>query len=52
VYRFKMNSPSVGEAFNLFPNGDFMYIIRDPRDVVASHIKRGFDRAVKEICSA
>jgi len=52
VYGFKLNSPSVDEAFHLFPNGYFIYILRDPRDVVASHIKRGFDRTVREICAA
>lgn len=52
IFGFKLNSPSVEEAFKLFPGGYFIYIIRDPRDVVASHIKRGFNRTTNEICRA
>ncbi len=51
-FGFKLNSPSVEEAFKLFTGGYFIYIIRNPRDVVASHIKRRFNRTVKEICLA
>ncbi len=52
AYGFKFNSPSVSEAFKVFPGGYFVYIVRDPRDVVASHIKRGFERTTQEICIA
>src|SRR3990167_505086 len=52
IYGFKFNAPSVEEAFQIFPGGYFIYIIRDPRDVVASHIQRGFDRTTEEICKA
>lgn len=52
VYGFKLNIPSYLESKKLFPGGYFVYIVRDPRDVVASHIQRGFKRTVDEICNA
>jgi len=51
-YGFKLNIPSVENAFKFFPNSKLIYILRDPRDVVASHIQRKFDRTVEEICRA
>lgn len=52
TYGFKLNIPSVQKAYNFFPKSRFLYIIRDPRDVVASHIQRKFDRTIPEICRA
>lgn len=49
---FKLNIPSVESAFSFFPKGIFIFILRDPRDVVASHIKRNFKRSTQDICSA
>lgn len=49
---FKMNSPSVGTLSEIYPDSSLIYIVRDPRDVVASHIKRGFDRTLEHICAA
>ena len=51
-YGYKLNIPSVGKAYELFPNGRLVYILRDPRDVVTSHIQRKFDRTIPEICKA
>lgn len=52
IYGFKLNIPSVEKAFNYFPNSHLLYILRDPRDVVASHIQRKFDRTINDICTA
>ena len=49
---FKLNIPSVSAALSFFPKGIFIFILRDPRDVVASHIKRNFNRSVRDICGA
>jgi hypothetical protein len=51
-YGFKLNIPSVKKAFEFFPNSKLIYILRDPRDVLASHIERKFDRTVSEIGNA
>lgn len=51
-YGFKLNTPSVAEAYEIFPQSYFIYIVRDPRDVVASHHKRGFDRSTEQVCKA
>jgi hypothetical protein len=51
-YGFKLNIPSVTKAHEFFPNSRLVYILRDPRDVVASHIQSGFDRTIPEICTA
>jgi hypothetical protein len=52
VSGFKVNSPDVGTVAAQFENAGFLFITRDPRDVVASHIERGFDRTVAQICKA
>lgn len=51
-YGFKLNIPSVSRAFDFFPKGKLVYILRDPRDVVASHLQRKFDRTIPEVCKA
>lgn len=51
-YGFKLNIPSVKSTKNYFPNAHYVYILRDPRDVVSSHFERGFKRTVNEICDA
>jgi hypothetical protein len=48
---FKLSPSLVFSAYRHFPCGRFVFILRDPRDVVASQIKRGFDQSVLEICS-
>ncbi|MCA9295277.1 MAG: sulfotransferase [Phycisphaerales bacterium] len=49
---FKINAPSV-EAFDaVLPEGVFIYIVRDPRDVAASHESAGFDRTIEHITRA
>lgn len=52
LFGFKLNIPSYEQSFQLFPGGYFVYILRDPRDVVASHREREFDRTTDEICNA
>ena len=46
---FKVNTHRV-EAFDeLFPDSSFVLIVRDPRDVTASQLRRGFDRSPRHI---
>jgi hypothetical protein len=52
LFGFKLNIPSYEQSFQLFPGGHFIYILRDPRDVVASHRERGFDRTIAQVCDA
>jgi hypothetical protein len=52
IYGFKLNIPSVDIAYKYFPNSRLLYILRDPRDVVASHIQSNFDRTLSHICDA
>jgi hypothetical protein len=51
-YGFKLNINAFELAFGLFPNSYLVYIVRDPRDVVASQIEREFERSVEDICKA
>ncbi len=46
---FKATASSVSMLDRLFPKSRFFLIIRDPRDVVASHRAAGFDRSVRQI---
>ena len=50
IFGFKFNSSHFKLGHKIFPKGYFIYIIRDPRDVVASQKKRGFNRTTKQIC--
>lgn len=49
VYGFKFTSASLDIADAYLPNSMMLCIIRDPRDVVLSHHKRGFKRTTSEI---
>jgi Sulfotransferase family len=51
-YGFKLNINAFELAFGLFPNSYLVYMVRDPRDVVASQIERKFERTVEDICKA
>lgn len=46
-FKFTSSAPDIAQAY--LPNSILLCIIRDPRDVVLSHKKRGFDRTVAEI---
>lgn len=50
TYGFKYTSSATDVAQSYLPNSILLCIIRDPRDVVLSHQKRGFDRTVEKIC--
>lgn len=52
LFGFKLNAPALEAAHGLFPGARFACIVRDPRDVVASHRKRGFERTTKQVCHA
>ncbi|SKA71564.1 Sulfotransferase family protein [Paucidesulfovibrio gracilis DSM 16080] len=51
-YGFKLNISSVEKAYTFFPHGRLIYILRDPRDVVASHLQRKFNRTIPDVCHA
>jgi len=49
---FKLNAPSVGAFEKLLPsNTRFVYLMRDARDVYASHVERGFNKTLDQVCS-
>lgn len=53
---FKLNAPSIA-AFDtvLVSQGvqpGYVFITRDPRDIVASHIEHNFNRTIEHICKA
>lgn len=48
---FKLGPSLAFSAYRHFPGGRFIFILRDPRDVVASQIERNFDRSIEEICA-
>ncbi len=49
---FKCNVPSVEVVAASVPNPRAVFVLRDPRDVMASHIANGFDRDVEHVCRA
>jgi hypothetical protein len=46
---FKLQTSRFGIFQRAFPDGAFFCIVRDPRDVVASQLGRGFKRSVERI---
>ncbi|MBO6514894.1 MAG: sulfotransferase, partial [Phycisphaerales bacterium] len=55
-FGFKLNAPSI-EAFDRILRGEgaqpaYVFITRDPRDIVASHFEHGFNRTIEHICTA
>lgn len=51
-FGFKLNINAYEKAYEYFPNSYMVYILRDPRDVVASHFKNNFKRTLEYICIA
>lgn len=49
---FKINAPSVDAFLPHVPAGRFIFITRDPRDVLASHIAAEFDRTAAQVATA
>jgi hypothetical protein len=49
---FKVNFPSVELVLEVVSDAYFVYIVRDPRDVVASHFAANFGRSIEEITRA
>ena len=50
---FKLNAPSV-DAFDKFGTGDtrYLFVLRDPRDIYASHKANNFGRDIDHVCRA
>ena len=50
---FKLNAPSIA-AFDKFSTGEnrYIFVLRDPRDIYASHKANDFDRDVEHVCGA
>lgn len=49
---FKINAPSIETFDAVIPGGRYIYIVRDPRDVVASHFANDFGRTIEHITRA
>ena len=49
---FKINAPSVDAFLPHVPAGRFIFITRDPRDVLASHVAADFGRSAAEVATA
>lgn len=49
---FKLNSPSINEFDKVFDDARYLYILRDPRDVLVSHISNNFDRSTREVAQS
>lgn len=48
---FKVQTSRFGVFHRLFPESAFLAIVRDPRDVVASQLGRGFKRSVERMAT-
>ncbi len=46
---FKLNSPSIAAFAPLLGDAAYIYIVRDPRDVMASHLANAFDRTTEQV---
>ncbi len=53
---FKLNAPSIAAFDRVLLSEDtqpgYVFITRDPRDIVASHIEHDFNRTIEHICTA
>jgi len=48
-FGFKLNSAAIQPVAAMFPNSRFLCMVRDPRDVIESQIKRKFQRSFDEM---
>jgi hypothetical protein len=48
---FKANTPRVGAVERSLPGSAYVFIVRDPRDVLSSQLKRKFDRPVRTVAT-
>ncbi len=48
---YKVQTSRFGTFRRLFPDSGFMAIVRDPRDVVASQMGRGFERSLEKMAT-
>lgn len=46
---FKANTPRVGAVERAAPGSAYVFIVRDPRDVLASQLERRFDRPATQV---
>lgn len=46
---FKVNVTRVGAVDRAAPDSAFVFIVRDPRDVLSSQLERGFDRSARTV---
>ena len=49
---FKINAPSLDAFDKVLPKGTFVFITRDPRDVMASHVSANFGRTPEHVGKA
>ncbi|MDA0802453.1 MAG: sulfotransferase [Planctomycetota bacterium] len=47
---FKYSGHRFDDRIAAFPNASFIYILRDPRDIIVSMREREFDRTLSQIC--
>ena len=52
VSGFKLNTSKAAIVHDMLPDSAFVYIVRDPRDMAASQLRRGFERSVAHMATA
>lgn len=50
---FKLNAPALSKFSEHLPhNSYFIYVLRNPKDVFASQVSKGFDKSFQDVCDA